>query len=468
MIGQAGAPGPSLPVVCKWRSGPLTFRHGPESASGSLRPLVPQTLFMSIRLALSFFLVLVSPFAQGHFNLDLNIRTIHVVHTDTGLEVYLRLPTPLFLAHLVGEVDEDGIPAPAPFTYNRVESGRFLHYLDLGAIREAPLDFASLAERGHRFSVDGTLLKADILDVGLHPGLEQPPFSTLEEAKRSLEGQIFPYDYPEVYVGATVTDLLLHYRYDSPIDTYDFQSTFDPGLEGQEDTANLVLDHFPGNVQVHRLTGLLNDPVQIRNSQWAAVSTFAGQGIIHILEGLDHVLYILCLTVGATGLFGLLWRVTGFTLGHTITLILGFFGYVPSGVWFVPAVETAISLTILYAASMILLSRHKMTDSVVSYVITTGIGLIHGLGFSFILHEMLVPGGAHLWKSLLAFNLGVEIGQVLIVVCVWLTLWFVARMNDRRMVTAVQWTVALPCIVMASYWTVERGFLLADTLLVSF
>ena len=412
---------------------------------------------------LPLLLVLTPSPVQAHFNLDLNIRTIHVVHTGEGLEVYLRLPTALFLAGLVGEADDGGNPEPAPFTYNRTESGTLQHYLDLDAIRNAPIEFASLAERGQVFAADGKALKAEIADVGLHPGLEQPPFSSLAEARRALGGEVFPHGYAEIPVGATVTDLLLRYRHDTPIDTYTYRSTFDPGLEGQEDTANLVLDYFPGNVRVHRLTGLLNEAVTIRNSEWSAILTFVRQGIVHILEGLDHVLFVLCLTVGAAGLAGLLWRITGFTVGHTATLVLGFLGYVPDGAWFVPTVEVAIALTIIYAAAMVLLANRHAADSIVSYSVTTGIGLVHGLGFSFVLHELLLPGGAHLGKSLVAFNVGVEIGQVLIVATVWGALWIVARVS-RPALVPVRWVVALPCIALASYWTVERLLSLAEIL----
>ncbi len=408
-------------------------------------------------------LVLFSWPCQAHFRLDLNIRTMHVVHTEFGLDVYMRLPTSLFLAGLVGDMDHDGLPTPAPFTYNRIESGTLMHYLDLEAIREQPMVFAALAERGQVIAVDGRVLQAQILDIGVHPGLQQPPFSSLEEAWRSLAQDVFPYAVQEIPVGETVTDLFLQYRDDDPIDTFSYQSTFNPGLEGQEETANLILDYYPGEVRVHRLTGLLNDPVTIHRSQWQAVSTFLQQGVIHILEGLDHVLYVLCLTVGASTMVGLLWRITGFTLGHTITLILGFLGYVPSGVWFIPMVETLIALTIIYAGTMILLANRHGSDSIVSYSVTTGIGFVHGLGFSFVLHELLLPGSAHLWKSLIAFNIGVEIGQILIVVTVWCALLILARIHLNVLV-AIRWTVALSCIAVASYWTVERATLLTGML----
>ncbi len=402
--------------------------------------------------------------AHAHFQLDLNLRTIHVVHTRSGLDVYMRLPTSLFLAGLVGELGKDGIPEPPPFTWSRIESGKPVYYLDLDAIRDQPLAFASLAMRGQVLSVDGKILTADIGDIGIHPGSEQPPFSSLEEARRALQEEaVFPYDVPEIYVGETVTDLLLRYRHDHPIDTYSYQSTLNPGLEGQENMANLLLDYFPGKTRVHRLTGLLNEPVVIRNSEWAAISTFILQGIVHILKGLDHVLFVLCLTLGAAGLAGLLWRVTGFTLGHTVTLVLGFFGFVPQGAWFIPAVETTIAVTIIYAAAIALLVNRNSSDSVATYTVTTGIGLIHGLGFSFVLHELLLPGGAHLGKSLVAFNVGVEIGQLAIVVAVWCLMIGIARMSGRG-TTWLRWAVALPCIAIATHWTVERTALLAGSL----
>lgn len=411
-------------------------------------------------------LFLACPTGHAHFNLDINIRTVHVVHTGKGLEVYMRLPTPLFLADFVDLAENvygDDIPDPAPFTYNRIEDGELLHYMDLDAIRQMPFHFASFAARGQVFAVDGEPLKAEVVDVGLHPVLEQPPFASLEEARRAMEEDVFPYDYSEIYAGATVTDLLIRYPHDGPVGTYTFHSTFYPGLEGQSDTANLILDHFPGNSRLYSVTGLLNEPVTIRNSEWSAVFLFVRQGIIHILEGLDHVLFILCLTLGATGLVGLLWRVTGFTLGHTATLVFGFLGHVPGGAWFIPAVETAIALTIIYAALMILVSSRYGADSVTSYAVTAGIGLVHGLGFSFVLHELLSRDSPHLLKSLISFNVGVEIGQVLIVVAVWTLLLILKRLGSA-VLTPVRWTIALPCMAVASYWAVERVLLLSDTL----
>ena len=96
----------------------------------------------------------------------------------------------------------------------------------------------------------------------------------------------------------------------------------------------------------------------------------------------------------------LVYRVSGFTIGHTITLVGGFFGYAPSGAWFIPAVELGIALSIIYAAITAVTNRGEIS----SFLITTCIGLLHGLGFSFVLHEILKVDSPNLWVSLISFN----------------------------------------------------------------
>ncbi|WP_171209617.1 hypothetical protein, partial [Ruegeria sp. HKCCA6948] len=61
--------------------------------------------------------------AEAHFNLNQNVRIHHVAHSEDGLDVYLRLPMPYLVAELVGPEGPDGLPAPAPYTYNVIEDG---------------------------------------------------------------------------------------------------------------------------------------------------------------------------------------------------------------------------------------------------------------------------------------------------------------------------------------------------------
>ncbi len=415
---------------------------------------------ISLRFATVLILALGCNAAFAHFNLDIKIRTFHVVHTNSGMDVYVRMPTPYFLAELFIDSTDPERAIPAPFTYNESEGGVVLHNLDLDKVRTDPFGFAAIAARGLEFSVEGTPLKHEIIDVRVHEALLQPPFASVSEAKSALEGDVINYPYEEIYVGDTVTDLLLRFEIDRTIDTYSIQSTFNPDLPDVEDTANLIVDHYPGSAQIFRVVGLLHEPVEISNSWFDAALSFVVAGIVHILIGLDHVLFVVCLTIGAAHLINLLWRVTGFTIGHTITLIAGFWGFVPQGAWFVPAVELCIALSIIYVALIALRTSTPTIDRHASFIVTLAIGLLHGLGFSFVLHEILLPDGAHLWKSLVSFNIGVEIGQVAIVLVIWVFLMLIGRLKAQvknlDLKYLAKWAVAVPCLLISSFWVVER------------
>ncbi len=388
----------------------------------------------------------------AHFNLNVNIRVIHVEHLEDGLRVYLRLPTPYVLAPLIGEEQADGSVAPAPYTQNSVSDQQLLHYLDLEAIRADPLGLAQLIADGHQITVEREILPAKVEALRVYPALSQPPFATLEEAKRAFDNPVVPETNLPIYVGDSVTDVILRYQSEDPIYALIIGSSLNPGLEGQEETANLILDHFADETLVFRESGLLAEPVEISRSALDAAVRFIKQGVIHILEGWDHVLFVLCLTVGAIHLGALLWRVTGFTIGHSITLILGFFGFVPQGAWFIPAVETGIALSIIYAGVIALLRREGAS----TIAMTAVLGLLHGLGFSFVLHQILNLSSPNLWQSLLSFNVGVELGQLAIVLLIWPLFWLLGRYAERW-AQGLRWIVVLPCIAVAASWTAERA-----------
>ena len=402
--------------------------------------------------------------ARAHFLLNINIRIIHVEHLEDGLRVYLRLPMPYLVADRLGPIGPDGLPEPAPYTTNRLEDDRLVHHLDADALRAEPSGLGRLVADGHRFAVEGRPLIAEVEQVRAYPGAEQPSFATIDDAKRSFDGPVYPDRFPITYVGDTVVDVVLRYRSDGPVTEYSVSSSLDPGLESQDETANLLLDHFPGKTEVFRARGLLDQPIEVSRSTLAAVATFVAEGIRHILEGWDHVLFVLCLALGAVRLSGLLWRATGFTIGHSVTLAAGFFGFVLSGPWFIPAVEMGIALSIIYAAVVALTDRGR--DSRFErrmFLITSMIGLLHGLGFSFVLHEILQVDSPNIWQSLLAFNLGVEVGQVLIIVASWPLFRLVARRNDRAWRIG-RWGVAVPCVAVAAFWTGQRALMIVGAL----
>jgi hypothetical protein len=102
--------------------------------------------------------------------------------------------------------------------------------------------------------------------------------------------------------------------------------------------------------------------------------------------------------------------VTAFTAAHSLTLIASAYNYSPDALWFPPLIETLIATSIVYMA------LENIAGANVSrrWMITFGFGLVHGFGFSFGLQHTLQFAGSHLLTSLLAFNAGVEIGQLLV------------------------------------------------------
>ena len=389
--------------------------------------------------------------AEAHFLLNVNIRVFHVVHERDRIRLLVRLPMPYLVADKLGPETAGGVRAPAPYTINRMEDRKPVHYLDVERFRAAPEGLARILADGIILEVGTEVLRAEIGRIRAWPAREQAPFASLDEAEAALAGPAYPAWFEATYVGDTVVDAELIYVNRRGLADYRLRSTLDPGLPGQDETANLIVDHASEPPLVFRARGLMTQPVEVSHSALGAGWTFVREGVRHILEGPDHVLFVLCLVLGATALAPLVWRVTGFTIGHAITLTLGFFGHVPAGDWFIPLVETGIALSIVYAATVALTGAGHRTTTVV----TALLGLLHGLGFSFVLREILRLEAPNLWQSLLAFNIGIEIGQLLIVVASWSVLYFIAKRFPRRIIL-VRWTVALPCILVATIWTGER------------
>jgi hypothetical protein len=164
-----------------------------------------------------------------------------------------------------------------------------------------------------------------------------------------------------------------------------------------------------GPVRTYRLSGDA-DPVPLDPSWFQAARTFVDSGIAHILSGVDHLLFLLLLVLPLRDLRRLLPVVTSFTVAHSIALFASAQGLVPSGGWFPPVVEAVIAISIVYMA----VENVIAPDLRRRWIVTGIFGVVHGFGFSYGLQQEFQLAGDHLLTSLFAFNLGVEIGQVLV------------------------------------------------------
>jgi hypothetical protein len=151
--------------------------------------------------------------------------------------------------------------------------------------------------------------------------------------------------------------------------------------------------------------------VRLDPSWRQAFFRFVALGFFHILDGVDHLLFLFCLVIPFRRVKQLILVVTSFTVAHSITLIASAFNFAPDALWFPPLIETLIAMSIVYMA---LENIVGVTSISRRWIITFAFGLVHGFGFSFALRETLQFAGSHLLTSLLAFNIGVELGQILV------------------------------------------------------
>ena len=174
-------------------------------------------------------------------------------------------------------------------------------------------------------------------------------------------------------------------------------------------------------------------------------------GYQHILPlGLDHILFVLSLFLLNPKLKPVLTQATAFTVAHTVTLGLSMYKIINPPV---AIVEPLIALSILYVAmENIFSNKLKATRIGVVFLF----GLIHGMGFASALGQLGLPQNSYL-TSLLMFNLGVELGQITVILAAWFLLakWFADKPYYRKFIV-IPLSVVISAI--AAYWVVQRIF----------
>jgi hydrogenase/urease accessory protein HupE len=192
--------------------------------------------------------------------------------------------------------------------------------------------------------------------------------------------------------------------------------------------------------------------VSERQSRWQVARDYARLGVDHILTGLDHLTFVLGLMLLVRNRRELLFTLTAFTLGHSVTLSAAALGYVdfPSR-----AVEFAIALSIFVLALELTGERDSDAAHRRPWGFAFAFGLLHGLGFAGALSEIGLPAD-EIPLALLTFNVGIEVGQIAFVAVVWGLL--IAA--GRRAEAAPAWLRALPVYAigsLAAMWCIERA-----------
>ncbi len=208
-----------------------------------------------------------------------------------------------------------------------------------------------------------------------------------------------------------------------------------------------------GTVRAYQFS---SDPgeVPLDPSWLQAAWRFVQLGFEHILDGPDHLLFLACLVIPLRRLRPLVLIVSAFTVAHSATLIWSALGFVPDALWFPPLIETLIAVSIVYMALENIVGATSRR-----WAFALGFGLVHGFGFSFALRETLQFAGSHLLTSLLAFNVGVELGQVFVLLLLVPVLECLFRYGVAERIG----TIILSALAghQAWHWSLERAEILA-------
>jgi hypothetical protein len=248
-------------------------------------------------------------------------------------------------------------------------------------------------------------------------------------------------------------DVLISYPIESASSDFSIAPEF--ARLGLQTTTVIRFHHVNGVERIYQFSG---DPGLLRlDPRWHhAFFRFVASGIEHILDGVDHLLFVICLLIPFRRLRPLIVIVTSFTVAHSITLIASAFGMVPNFLWFPPLIETIIAASIVYMAFENIVGSQWEKRWIIAFCF----GLVHGFGFSFALGEIMQFAGGHLLTSLLAFNLGVEIGQLFIIILAVPILNFLFR----KVVAERIGTILLSAVLAHSgwHWMSERGSQLGE------
>ena len=271
-------------------------------------------------------------------------------------------------------------------------------------------------------------------------------FATYDQALAHVTGPVLP---PEttIYWEQGILDVLFEYPIQSDRSKFSVHAAFDRfGLK-----VLTALQFMPpgGVIRAYALDG---DPGLVRlDPDWyQAAANFVSLGFFHILDGADHLLFLLCLIVPFRRVRPLIPIVTAFTVAHSITLIASAYNYAPQMLWFPPLIETLIATSVFYMAlENVVVSRPSRR-----WIITFLFGLVHGFGFSFGLQRTLQFAGSYLLTSLLSFNIGVELGQLLVLA----VLVPLLNILFKHVVSERVGTIILSVLVghTAWHWMLER------------
>ena len=387
--------------------------------------------------------------------------TAHEIPSDVRIQAFLQPE---------GQLIRLLVRAPLAATVNDLEWPMKGPLVDLSQMSPAVLEAGGrwIASRVDLFEGDRRLESPRVASVRLSLPSDTS-FDSYERALGLVTGPALPADF-ELVANQALMDVLLEYPVVSPDSRLSISTRFETAGLRSVTVLRFRSVMSEGRALPERAFQFHGDSGLVRlDPRWfQAASRFVTDGFFHILGGVDHLLFLLCLVIPFRRLGALVVIVTSFTVAHSVTLIASAYDMAPSAAWFPPLVETLIAASIVYMAIENIVSRGSggpegpPLRSALSrrWMVTFGFGLVHGFGFSFALRDSLQLAGSHVLTSLLSFNIGVEIGQLLVLVLAIPILDALFRHGVPERIG----TIVLSAFVAHTgwHWMTERGGLLAQ------
>ena len=244
-------------------------------------------------------------------------------------------------------------------------------------------------------------------------------FDTYDRAVARVRGAKLP-DTTQVYYNQGFLDLELHYPIRAEDSPFAMRVLFGRGLANR--TATYINFIRPdGGVRAFRIhddTPLVHLDPKVHQAGWV----FLKAGFYRFLDGLDHLLFVIVLALPFRRVRELVKPFVAFAIGHSITLTFAAFGLAQVDTWFAPTIGALVAFSLVYVSiengvGRVVLAHFRYLQH--RWVVALVFGLFHGLGFAIALQETLQFAGSHPVAALVAYNLGLELGTLIILAIVF-------------------------------------------------
>lgn len=386
-----------------------------------------------------------------------------------GVVLAIRVTGNLAYVTSLSEARQQKVTPELPYLKIVMKQGQAYYQLDQTKIRQDPVGFTSYLSHMFAYETDQQIVQPDWMMAKVYPAMDHPTWTGISDIAKNFETD--QSSFADAYISDSHFDLLLGFSHISPDQILRVRATTDSAaIPAQLPTQTFLVDHRATPVFTHQYWGFFDRDIIF--DQFATPNQFSDfwshiyQGIIHILIGWDHVLFVLSLIILVGAQRSLIWVVSGFSIGHSVTMFFGQVTFLSELDWFVAIIEILIAGSIIITAGLAMMRKGNISPRYPWKMTLTSLalGALHGFGFSFVfadLYALAQSDVTTLIVTLLGFNIGLEMGQLAIILVVLGSWWLARKIMKARYLSAQnmalgRYWVAFSILSIACYWCMDR------------